>query len=91
MIFNNYWIRKGIYCQLKKFGFIKNEDESCGYKNISGSIVVFLILYVDDILIMGNDILTLQSVKAWLSSNFLIKDGRLLVGTKLRLEELNII
>ena len=48
---------------IKMFGFIKNEDEPCVYKKISGSIVVFLILYVDDILLIGNDIPSLQSVK----------------------------
>ncbi|KAK8505509.1 hypothetical protein V6N12_075851 [Hibiscus sabdariffa] len=58
---------------IKEFGFIKNEDEPCVYK-VSGSIVSFLILYVDDILIIGNDIPTLQSIKAWLSSCFSMKD-----------------
>ena len=59
---------------IKMFGFIKNEDEPCVYKKISGSIVVFLILYVDDILLIGNDIPSLQSVKEWLSKNFSMKD-----------------
>ncbi|KAK8980553.1 hypothetical protein V6N11_074164 [Hibiscus sabdariffa] len=59
---------------IKEFGFIRNEDEPCVYKKFSGSIVSFLILYVDDILIIGNDIPTLQSVKAWLSSCFSMKD-----------------
>ncbi|KAK8554367.1 hypothetical protein V6N12_031331 [Hibiscus sabdariffa] len=59
---------------IKEFGFIRNEDEPCVYKKFSGSTVSFLILYVDDILIIGNDIPTLQSVKAWLSSCFSIKD-----------------
>ncbi|KAK8715750.1 hypothetical protein V6N13_043076 [Hibiscus sabdariffa] len=59
---------------IKEFGFIRNEDERCVYKKFSGSIVSFLILYVDDILIIGNDIPTLQSVKAWLSSCFSMKD-----------------
>ncbi|KAK8540260.1 hypothetical protein V6N12_046548 [Hibiscus sabdariffa] len=59
---------------IKEFGFIKNEDEPCVYKKFSGSIVSFLILYVDDIVIIGNDIPTLQSVKAWLSSCFSMKD-----------------
>ena len=31
-------------------------------------------LYVDDILLMGNDILTLQSVKTWLGKCFSMKD-----------------
>ncbi|KAK8662669.1 hypothetical protein V6N13_024560 [Hibiscus sabdariffa] len=59
---------------IKEFGFIRNEDEPCVYKKISGSIVSFLILYVDDLLIIGNDIPTLQFIKTWLSSCFSMKD-----------------
>ncbi|KAK8696248.1 hypothetical protein V6N13_001384 [Hibiscus sabdariffa] len=59
---------------IKEFGFIRNEDEPCVYKKISGSIVSFLILYVDDILIIENVIPTLQSIKTWLSSCFSMKD-----------------
>ncbi|KAK8694854.1 hypothetical protein V6N13_072398 [Hibiscus sabdariffa] len=59
---------------IKEFRFIRNEDEPCVYKNFSGSIVSFLILYVDDILIIGNDVPTLQSIKTWLSSCFSMKD-----------------
>ena len=36
--------------------------------------VVFLILYVDDILIIGNDIGMMQGVKAYLCKNFSMKD-----------------
>ncbi|KAD2393217.1 hypothetical protein E3N88_40194 [Mikania micrantha] len=60
--------------EIKKFGFIKNADEACVYKKASGSIITFLVLYVDDILLFGNDIPTLQGVKAWLGSCFSIKD-----------------
>ncbi|KAK8624593.1 hypothetical protein V6N13_089485 [Hibiscus sabdariffa] len=59
---------------IQEFGFIRNEDEPCVYKKFSGSIVSFLILYVDDILIIGNDIPTLQSIKTCLSSCFSMKD-----------------
>jgi hypothetical protein len=38
------------------FGFIKNIEKSYVYKKVSGSTVVFLILYVDDILLIENDI-----------------------------------
>ena len=48
---------------IKEFGFIKNIDEPCVYKKVSGSAVTFLVLYVDDILLIGNDIPMLQSVK----------------------------
>jgi len=59
---------------IKEFGFIKNIDEPCVYKKVSGSAVTFLVLYVDDILLIGNDIPMLQSVKVWLSKNFTMKD-----------------
>ena len=35
---------------------------------------VFLVLYVDDILLIENDVGTLSSVKVWLSAQFDIKD-----------------
>ncbi|KAJ9544714.1 hypothetical protein OSB04_024421 [Centaurea solstitialis] len=60
--------------RLKEFGFAKSEFEPCVYTKFSGSIVTFLVLYVDDILLIGNDIPTLQSVKAWLSKCFQMKD-----------------
>jgi reverse transcriptase-like protein len=37
-------------------------------------VVVFLVLYVDDILIVGNSVRMLVSIKAWLSSCFSMKD-----------------
>ena len=59
---------------IKSFDFIKNVDEPCVYKKTSGSAIVFLVLYVDDILLIGNDIPMLQSVKVWLSNQFFMKD-----------------
>ena len=59
---------------IKEFDFIKNEDEPCVYKKVSGSAVSFLVLYVDDILLIGNDIPMLQSIKIWLSKHFSMKD-----------------
>ena len=59
---------------VKGFGFVKNEDEPCVYKKISGSTIVFFVLYVDDILLIGNDIPTLQNIKYWLGKCFSMKD-----------------
>jgi len=59
---------------VKLYGFIKNEDEPCVYKKVSGSMIVFLVLYVDDILLIGIDIPTLQQVKSWLGKCFSMKD-----------------
>ncbi|GJT50518.1 retrotransposon protein, putative, ty1-copia subclass [Tanacetum coccineum] len=58
----------------KRFGFSRSEDESCIYVIVSGSVVVFLVLYVDDILLIGNDIPMLQSVKDRLGKCFAMKD-----------------
>ena len=44
------------------------------YKKCDGSVVVFLVLYVDDILLIGNDVGVLSSVKVWLSNQFDMKD-----------------
>ncbi|GJT42629.1 retrotransposon protein, putative, ty1-copia subclass [Tanacetum coccineum] len=43
---------------------------------ISGSNVVFLILYVDDILLMENNVTMLQEVKSWLCKCFSMKNLR---------------
>ena len=59
---------------IRSYDFIKNEDEPYVYKKISGSSITFLVLYVDDILLIGNDVDMLSSVKAWLSKNFSMKD-----------------
>ena len=48
---------------LKAYGFIQTCGEACIYKKVSGSSVAFLILYVDDILLIGNDIEILDSIK----------------------------
>jgi Reverse transcriptase (RNA-dependent DNA polymerase) len=60
--------------EIKEFGFIKYDEEPCVYKRFSGSIIIFLILYVDDILLIGNDIFTLDDVKSSLKKMFSMKD-----------------
>jgi hypothetical protein len=59
---------------VKGFGFIKNVEEPCVYKKVSGSAVVFLVLYVDDILLIENDILMMEAVKSSLRKSFSMKD-----------------
>nr|GEX57162.1 hypothetical protein [Tanacetum cinerariifolium] len=62
--------------EIKKFGFAQNLDEPCVYKKASGTNVTFFILYVDDIIIIGNHIPILQSVKDYLEKCFAMKDLR---------------
>ena len=57
---------------IKEFDISQNVDEACVYKKVSGSAVIFLAFYVDDILIIGNDVSKKQSVNIyWLSKNIL--------------------
>ena len=56
---------------VKGFGFIKNEEVPCVYKKASGSALVFLVLYVDDILLIENNI---QMLKSSLRKSFSMKD-----------------
>src|SRR3954462_5612132 len=62
------------YEVVKEFSFIKNEQKPCVYMKESGRALVFLILYVDDILLIGNDIPMLGSVKTSLKNSFSMKD-----------------
>ena len=59
---------------VKSFGFIQCPDEPHVYKKSSRNVVLILILYVDDILLIGNDMGTLSSVKVWFSNQFNMKD-----------------
>jgi len=59
---------------IKQFSFEQNDDEPCVYKKCQDQVVTFLVLYVDDILLIGNDVGTLSTVKIWLSNQFDMKD-----------------
>ena len=59
---------------IKTYGFEQNVDEPCVYKYIKEKKVVFLVLYVADILLSGNDVKTLSNVKKWLAEQFQMKD-----------------
>ncbi|KAL0413393.1 UNVERIFIED_CONTAM: Copia protein [Sesamum radiatum] len=49
---------------IRGYDFIKNEHDPCVYKKISGSSIVYLVLYVDDILLIENNIKMLGDIKA---------------------------
>jgi hypothetical protein len=59
---------------IKQYGFEQNLDEPCVYKKCQDNVVTFLVLYVDDILLIGNDVGTLSAVRIWLSKQFDMKD-----------------
>ena len=56
------------------------------YKRNQDKVVMFIVLYVDDILLIGNDVGVMSSVNVWLSSQFDMKDlgeGNFILGIKL--------
>ncbi|KAK9696674.1 Reverse transcriptase (RNA-dependent DNA polymerase) [Popillia japonica] len=58
------------YCLYTGFGFKRSENDYClYYKND-----LYILLYVDDLLILGNDSREIRKVKDFLSSQFRMKD-----------------
>ena len=56
------------------FGFEMNVIDDCIYHKFSGSKYIFLVLYVDEILLASNDIGLLHETKRFLSKKFEMKD-----------------
>ncbi|KAL2235755.1 UNVERIFIED_CONTAM: Retrovirus-related Pol polyprotein from transposon RE2, partial [Sesamum indicum] len=59
---------------IRGYDFIKHEFDPCVYKKISGSAVAYFVLYVDNILLIGNDVKMLDGIEAWWSTQFSMKD-----------------
>jgi hypothetical protein len=75
---------------LTSAGFAMNEADKCVYYRYGGRDGVILCLYVDDILIFGNNINVIEEVKGFLSSNFEMKklrEANVILNIKLLREE----
>jgi hypothetical protein len=59
---------------IRSFGFKENEEDNCIYAKFRNGKFIFLILYVDDILLASSDISLLLETNRFLSSNFDMKD-----------------
>ena len=59
---------------ITSYGFEENVVDNCIYLKVSGSKYIFLVLYVDDILLAANDLGLLHKTKEFLSQNFEMKD-----------------
>ena len=59
---------------ITSYGFEVNMVDDCVYHKFSGSKLIFLILYVDDILLASSDIGLLHDTKKFLTKNFEMKD-----------------
>ena len=56
------------------FGFIENKFDQCVYMKVNGSKYIFMVLYIDDILLASSDVNLLNDTKRILSANFNMKD-----------------
>ena len=71
---------------IKAFWFIQVYGEACIYKKVSASSIVFLVLYVDAILLIGNNIKLLKNVKEYLNKSFSMKvlgEAAFILGIKI--------
>jgi hypothetical protein len=59
---------------IKSFGFKENIEDNCVYAKFKNGKFIFLVLYVDDILLTSSDVSLLQETKRFLSSKFDMKD-----------------
>jgi hypothetical protein len=58
---------------VRKFGFKENVEDNCIYAKFKNEKYIFLILYVDDILLASSDVNMLLKTKKFLSLNFDMK------------------
>ncbi|WVZ54111.1 hypothetical protein U9M48_004966 [Paspalum notatum var. saurae] len=61
---------------IRSFGFKENVEDNCIYAKFKNGKFIFLVLYVDDILLASSDMNLLLETKRFLSSNFDMKDLR---------------
>ncbi|GJQ95185.1 retrovirus-related pol polyprotein from transposon TNT 1-94 [Tanacetum coccineum] len=59
---------------VSSFGFVENIVDQCIYLKVSGSKYIFLVSYVDDILLASNNLGMLHETKQFLAHNFDMKD-----------------
>jgi hypothetical protein len=56
------------------FGFVRSKVNHCIYSKEEGGCFIYVDLYVDDMLFIGNNMDTIKEVKKKLSSKFIMKD-----------------
>ena len=78
---------------IKKFVFQENVDNNCVYAKFKNGKYIFLILYVDDILLASSDVNLLLETKKFLSSNFDMKnldEASFVIGIEIHRDRRNI-
>jgi hypothetical protein len=59
---------------MMELGFTRRKEDDCVYFKLIGDNLIYLVLYVDDMLLIENNKEIIQDVKTQLSSKFDMKD-----------------
>jgi hypothetical protein len=68
-------------------GFVRRRDDHCVYSKQVGNHFIYVVLYVDDMLLVGNNMDVIREVKSQLSSKFDMKDldvANLILGMEIK-------
>jgi hypothetical protein len=73
-------------------GFVRRRDDHCVYSKQVGNHFIYVVLYVDGMLLVGNNMDVIKEVKSWLSSKFDMKDLRatnFIMGMEIKRDRVN--
>ena len=74
-------------------GFTRSKEDHCVYFKLFGDHLIYLVLYVDDMLLIGNNKEIIQDVKTQISSKFDMKDlsaSNFILGMEIKRDQENI-
>ena len=75
-----------------RLGFVRSKDDHCVYSKKVGDHFINTVLYVDDMLLTGNNKYFIKEVKSQLSSKFDMKElgaANLILGMEIRRDHAN--
>ena len=81
-----------IYTYMLGHGFMRSKEDHCVYFKLIGDHFIYLVLYVDDMLMIGNNKEIIQDVKTKLSSKFDMKDlgaTKFILGMEIKRDQEN--
>jgi hypothetical protein len=73
-------------------GFVRSRVDHCVYSKQAGNHFIYVVLYVDDMLLVGNNMDVIKEVKSHLSSKFDMKDlgaANFILGMEIKRDHAN--
>jgi hypothetical protein len=85
------WYQK-FYTYILGLGFVRSRADHCVYSKQVGNHFIYVVLYVDDMLLVGNNVDVIKEVKSQLSSKFDMKDlgvANFILGMEIKRDRAN--